>query len=522
MLAIILSTFAAIFAVLYYLLQRRYNYWKKRNVPYIKPTPLLGNYGDFILQKKDISSVMEDLCKKMPNEPYIGVFYGTGPTLIVRDLELLKLITTKDFYYFHGREVSDHVHKEELTNNLFNSAGDEWKVMRQNLTPVFTSAKMKSMFPLIRNCSYEFEKLLDSESKMDGFEARIQVGRFTMACILSCGFGVDSGTMNGEYDKNNPFVNMGDAFFSVSPLSSLAFTLRSLWPTIFYALGLEIAPARMSQIMKNFMNSIFEARNYKSTSRNDFIDFILKFKQSTYLVGDSISNSKTGDNKKEQVLVTDTLLTAQCIVFFLAGYETSATTSNFTLYELAKHPEVQRKVQEEIDAYLQKTGNQLNYDVVTELPYTYACIEETMRLFPVLGMITREVMDAYTMPNGVLLEKGTRIYIPIREIQRDPKHFPEPEVFRPERFLGEERQKIAPYSYMPFGEGSRICLGMRFAKMQMLAGLVTLLKKFNVELADKNQTIVFDPLSGVTSPKIPLKFKVTPREGWESRVFTKN
>lgn len=474
MLWITLFVFSAIFALIYYWSQRKYDYWKKQKVPYLKPTPILGNYGDFILQKRHMLYLMEDFCNRLPNEPYFGVFYGTGPALIVRDLELLKLITTKDFYYFNGREASEYVHKEEFTKNLFNNSGDYWRVMRQNLTPMFTSAKMKNMFPLITKCAYEFEKLLDSESKKDDIEAREQVGRFTMACVVSCAFGVDSATMEENTDENNPFVKVKDAFFSGSKWVSFKGTFKSVWPSIFYGLGLKSVPAGVNEIMKNFMLSVFEGRQYKSTTRNDFVDFILKFREKSEIVGDSITNLKTGENKKVHLEITDDLLTSQCILIFAAGFETSATTANYTLYELAKHPEIQKKVQEEIDGYLQKTGNQLNYDVVTELPYTYACIEETMRFYPVLPMLSREVIEDYTLPNGVFLEKGTRIHIPVRKIQRDPKNFSEPEVFRPERFLGEERQKIPPYSYLPFGEGPRICIGTFYESILIYVLAVTL------------------------------------------------
>lgn len=461
MLSTVLSVFFVTIALIYYLLQKQYSYWNKQNVPSIKPTPILGNYGDFIFQKKHMAYVTAELYNQFPNEPYIGTFFGTSPTLIVKDLELLKLITTKDFYNFNSREAADHIHKEEFARNLFNNCGDQWKVLRQNLTPVFTTAKMRNMFHLIAKCSYEFENLLDEEAKKDDFPAREHIARFTMACIVSCAYGIDSATMGDKY-KNNPFTKAGDKFSSGSKFLSAKLTFKTLWPSIFYSLGLQAAPPGINEMFKKFMVSVFEARQYKSTSRNDFVDFILKFKQNSHLVGDSISNLKTGGSKKVQMPVTDDLLASQCLLFFLAGFDTSATTTNYTLFQLAKHPDIQKKVQEEIDAYLLKNGNQLTYDVVNELPYTYACIEETLRLYPVIGVVTREVTEDYTLPTGVFLERGTRIHLPVYSIHRDPRHFPEPELFRSERFLGEERQKIASYSFMPFGEGSRICIGKLF------------------------------------------------------------
>lgn len=454
-----LFVLTAVFALVYYILKRRLNYWKNKNVPYVKPAPILGNYGGFILIRKHISYVLNELCQQLPNEPYIGAFYGTEPTLIVKDPELLKLITTKDFYYFNGRETSAYVHKEQFTQNLFNNNGDEWKVVRQNLTPIFTSAKMKNMFYLIEKCVYEYEKLLDAEFETSNrMEIRKLMSRFTMACITLCAFGVDSNTL-GEGYKESPFTKVGDSFFSGS-ISLVAKNIaKSIWPGIFYSFGLSVVPPGVNEFFKKFIFSVFEARQYKPSSRHDFVDFILNFKKNDYIVGDSIENLITGDNKKVQLPVTDELLLSQCVLFFLAGFETSATTASYTMYELAKNPEVQKKVHEEIDAYLQKYENKLTYDIVNELPYTYACVEETLRLYPVLVNLTREVVDDYTLPTGVRLEKGIRIHIPVYHMHRDPKFFPEPEEYRPERFFGEERKNIIPYSYMPFGEGSRVCIG---------------------------------------------------------------
>ena len=125
----------------------------------------------------------------------------------------------------------------------------------------------------------------------------------------------------------------------------------------------------------------------------------------------------------------------------------------------AKNKYVKDRLIEEIDAYFLKQNDVIEYDCVNELPYLEACIHETLRLYPVLGLLTREAMGQYTLPTGLTLEKGDRIHIPVYHLHRNPEVFPEPELFRPERFYGEERKKINPFSYLPYGNGPRICLG---------------------------------------------------------------
>nr|QLI62185.1 cytochrome P450 36 [Streltzoviella insularis] len=520
---ILLATILVLALITVYLASiRKFNYWKKKGVPHLKPTPILGNFSGYILLKEYTGEVTQRICQKFPDEPYVGAFYGTEPALIVQDPELIKLITTKDFYYFNSREISKYTTKEVITQNLFFTYGERWKVLRQNLTPLFTSAKMKKMFYLIEKCAHVFEKLLDEETAASNvLEVRELMVRYTMDCIGSCAFGVETNTMRKSSNKN-PFTVIGTLIFEISNSRGFQTIARAIWPFIFYGLGFKNFPTEINDFFGKLLTEVFQKRQYKPSTRNDFVDLVLNLKQNEYITGDSLSNMKTGGNEKISLKVDDDLLIAQCVVFFAAGFETSATTMTFALYELAKNDKAQERVLEEIDEYLSKHGNKLGYECLKELPYLEACFDETLRLYPVLGVITREVVEDYTLPTGLRLEKGDRVHLPLYHLHRDPRNFPEPEQFRPERFLGEEKQNIKPYIYFPFGEGPRICIGMRFAKMQMLPGLVTLLKKYRVELAPGTpRTVQYEPKATVTQPKGDIKLKFLLREGWEKRIYEK-
>ncbi|KAJ0172919.1 hypothetical protein K1T71_011095 [Dendrolimus kikuchii] len=519
-LEILLTIIGLLIIFIYYISKRKFNYWKKRNVPYVKPTLLFGNYRDHILMKKYSGQVAQKLCQQFPNEPYFGSFYGTEPALVVQSPNILKHVFTKDFYYFHGREVSAHSKNEKLTRNMFSASGDDWKVVRQNLTPLFSSAKMKAMFPLIEKCSKDFEDMLDYETSISKvLEARSIMIRFTMDCICSCAFGVETNTMARD-SENNIFTSMGRLIFSNSLYRGYKLVGRAIWPSIFYKLGFKAFPDDIMNFFSKLLFGVFEERNYKPSGRNDFIDQVLMFKENNYIVGDCISNMKTGEKKKTKLKVDNDLLAAQCVLFFGAGFDSSASTLSCALYELAKNPEAQKKAQQEVDEYLRKNNNKLDYECVSEMPYLEACLLESSRMYPVFGILTREVMDDYTFPDGLQLDKGVRVHIPVFSIHYNPDYFPDPETYRPERFL--TKDEIKPYTFFPFGEGPRICIGMRFAKMQTIAGLITFLKKYNVELADDMPAKVeFEPTTFLTVPTGGLNLKVTPREGWERRMYAR-
>ncbi|XP_021183775.3 cytochrome P450 6B5 [Helicoverpa armigera] len=516
---ILLLGLSLLITALYSVFKRKFQYWEKRKVPHLPPVPLLGNFSKYILQKEYFGRTAQEICLKFPNEPVVGAYYATEPALIIQDPELIKLVITKDFYFFNGHEISDYAHRERMSKNLFATHGDKWKVLRQNLTPIFTSSKMKNMFHLIEKCSHEFEDLLDREAeKAKEVEMRSLISRFTMDCIGNCAFGVHTNTM--EQAENNPFIKVGNSFFFHNWFRSFTLVLRTVYPSIFYALGYKFVPTEAEDFFTHMLTGIFKARDYKPTSRNDFVDLMLKLKANKTIVGDSLQNMRSDVGQKVELEVDDDLLIAQCALFLTAGFETSATTLSFTLFELAKNPEAQKRAIAEVDDYLRRHNNELKYECLSEMPFVEACFDETLRLYPVIGLLTREVMEDYTFPSGLKVEKGLRIFLPLYHLHHNPEFFPDPEEYRPERFLPENKHNIRPYTYMPFGDGPRICIGMRFAKMQMTAGIITVLKKYRLELAPgMNTTVDFSAKTIVTQAIGGIKLNMIEREGWEQRVL---
>lgn len=457
-LLVLASLITSIVYLVYYVSKKKYNYWKNKNVPYIKPLPILGNYGDYILQKQIQGVSLQHLCLKFSTQPYFGIFFGTEPVLVVQNPDIIKDVLTKDFYYFNGREITNYAHKEIITRNLFFSGGEKWKVVRQNLTPLFSSSKMKNMFHLIEKCGHYFESMLAEELEMsDVIETRDICARYTMDSICSCAFGVDANAMGKNPD--NPFRFMADELFLPTTYRGFKIVFRAIWPAVFYGLGFKHFPPTLNDFFSKLLKGVFDSRENKPSARHDFVDLVLSLRNQNSLIGDCLSNLKTGKNDKFQLKVDDDLLVSLCIMFFAAGFETSASTISFTIFEFAKNPEIQRKAMEEVDEFLRRHKNKLNYECVNELPYLKACIYETLRRYPVIGVLTREVMDTYQFSTGLRVDKGVRVHIPVYHMHHNPDYFPEPEKYKPERFLPENKNDLKPYTYFPFGEGPRICIG---------------------------------------------------------------
>ncbi|XP_033365841.1 cytochrome P450 6k1-like [Bombus vosnesenskii] len=193
-------------------------------------------------------------------------------------------------------------------------------------------------------------------------------------------------------------------------------------------------------------------------------------------------------------------LVAQAAVFFIAGFETSATVISFTLHELALNPDVQETLRTEIDDALAKTDGKITYDMVMTLPYLDMVISETLRKYPPLAFLDRVTLADYKMPNSdLVLEKGIPIFISMMGLHKDPRYFPNPEKYDPLRFTEEAKRARPSFVYLPFGEGPHACIGLRLGLMQSKLGVVQVLKDYEVSPCEKTKTpVVLDP-KGLTT-----------------------
>ncbi|XP_073964542.1 cytochrome P450 6B1-like [Choristoneura fumiferana] len=126
------------------------DYWEKKDIRHEKPLPFVGSVGRIIRQKMSMTEYFTELYKKYPEEKLVAYYFSREPAVVLRDPELVKHVLVTDFQYFYRRGINYHRDvTEPMLKNLFFADGDLWKLLRQRLTPAFTSGKLKAMFPLI-------------------------------------------------------------------------------------------------------------------------------------------------------------------------------------------------------------------------------------------------------------------------------------------------------------------------------------------------------------------------------------
>lgn len=191
---------------------------------------------------------------------------------------------------------------------------------------------------------------------------------------------------------------------------------------------------------------------------------------------------------------------AQIFIFFLGGFDTSSTAAAFTLFELAKNKHIQKKAQNEIDTIMTKYKNEWTYDCIQDMKYIDQCLDESLRLYPPAPFILRNCVQDYTIEDSnITIKKGISIHVNTMALHRDPKYFPNPLAYDPERFTPEAKANLIPCTYLPFGDGPRNCIGMRYGQLQSKIGIIAILSKFNLELSDnRSPNIKFEAKSFLT------------------------
>lgn len=177
--------------------------------------------------------------------------------------------------------------------------------------------------------------------------------------------------------------------------------------------------------------------------------------------------------------MTDQQLRDEIITLLLAGHETTALTLSWTSYLLAQHPGMQGRVHEELDAVL--AGRLPTFIDLSRLTYTESVIRESLRLYPPAWRIGRTCSDALEV-GGYLLPPGSNIIMSQWVTHRDPRWFPEPDDFRPERWDANLMAKLPRFAYFPFGGGPRVCIGAGFAMMEAMLILAVIAQRFRLRL----------------------------------------
>uniref|UniRef100_A0A669D5K0 unspecific monooxygenase n=1 Tax=Oreochromis niloticus TaxID=8128 RepID=A0A669D5K0_ORENI len=422
------------------------------------------------------------------------VYEFRKPMLAVMDPDMLKTILVKEcFTYFTNRR------NFRLNGDLYDAVSlaedDQWRRIRNILSPSFTSGHLKEMFSIMKHHS---RKLTDSlQSKAHNDEVIIVkdfFGPYSIDVMASCIFSVDFDSIK---NPSNPFITHANQMFKFPLLLYIFQACFPIFLPLLERLGVSLFPKSSTAFLKSVAEKVKAERNSSSQ--------VWTNTQLSIIINTIFSHSSSNKHKG----LTEHEIISQVTMFVFAGYETSAIALVFLAYSLARNPEIMKRLQREIDSTFPNKGP-VEYEALMQMEYLDSVVSECLRLYPSIPRLERVAKETVKI-SEITIPKGMLVMVPVYALHRDPELWPEPEEFKPDRFSKENKQNINPYTYLPFGAGPRSCMGTRFALMMVKLAMVEVLQNFSFSVCKETEIPLEMDVAGFVSPVRPIKLKLKMR-----------
>jgi cytochrome P450 len=352
-----------------------------------------------------------------------------------------------------------------LGEGMITSEGNQHRVQRQAAQPAFHRQRVAAYAEQIAA-----ESIRLRESWRDGQQLDVaqDMMRLTLRIVSKTLFDSELGEQVHELTQAINDIMRLYHYLIVLPAVDLLIHLRTPGIAGF---------AKAKRKLDSVVYSMIEAHRQRGEGKEDLLDMMLRAEE---------SQPAAGRNEGTQ----NELLRDQVITIFLAGYETVANALTWTWYLLSQHPAVEHKLHEEIDRVL--GGRTPSVDDLPRLRYVEAVLAESMRLYPPAWAMGRRARQDFAL-GEYWLPSGTTVLISQFISHRDPRHFPDPLRFDPERFAVGGRATFPKFAYFPFGAGARQCIGEAFAWVESALILATITQKWRLHLVP-DQRVEAQPL----------------------------
>uniref|UniRef100_A0A1L8E448 Putative cytochrome n=1 Tax=Nyssomyia neivai TaxID=330878 RepID=A0A1L8E448_9DIPT len=478
-------------------------FFESRGIRVNKPQSMLITMFKLISGQMGIVEMIQGIYNEIEgDQKVIGFWDGNTPVIVLKDPDVVKNFAVKEFEHFQDRRgfISEEI-DPLFGNSLFVLREQKWRDMRSTLSPAFTGSKMRQMCDLIVEIGMQMVEFIHKETKDKGlqtYEMREFLSRVGHDVIATCAFGIKVDSLT---HRENEVYLAGKALSDFKGFGKmLKFMFFRISPKLMYASGVKMSPPKESKFFRSLVTDSMKLREQQHIVRPDMIHLLMEAQKGKLNHGTSekdsagfatVDESSVGLKKSDRIW-TETEIVAQCFLFLLAGFESISASLSFVVYEIGINPEIQNKVYEEVKSVNDELkGGRITYEKLQKMKYLDMVISEALRMYPAAAVVDRECNKDITLNLYDDMEfefkKDYVIWIPIYAFHRDPKYFPYPEKFDPERFSDENKHLINPSVYVPFGIGPRNCIGSRFALMELKSIIYYLILNFKLEPTEKTQ-----------------------------------
>ncbi|XP_017093177.2 cytochrome P450 4d1 isoform X2 [Drosophila bipectinata] len=475
------------------------------NIPCPLPIPLIGNAYLFLgLTPAEACQRMADLAEKFGDT--FGLFMGPRfsvmlfhPADVEQVLSSTRLLDKAHEYSFLGRWLNE---------GLLVSSGRKWHRRRKIITPAFHFRILDAYVEIFDRQSRRLVRELRRQQQDEGQE-EFPLGEAMHLCTLDAicetamGVSIDAQTnADSEYVQAVKTISMvlHKRMFNIFYRFDLTYMLTPLARAEKKALNVlhqfteKIIVQRREELIKGGGQETAEADVDVGAKRKmAFLDILLQ---------------STIDEKP----LTNLDIREEVDTFMFEGHDTTSSALMFFFYNIATHPEAQKKCFDEIRSVVgDDKATPVTYELLNKLHYVDLCVKETLRLYPSVPLLGRKVLEDCEI-NGKLIPAGTNIGISPLYIGRREDLFSEPNAFKPERFdVVTSAEKLNPYAYIPFSAGPRNCIGQKFAMLEIKAIVANVLRHYDVSFVGDTSEPPVLIAELILRTKDPLMFKLKQR-----------
>jgi cytochrome P450 len=382
--------------------------------------------------------------------PGLNLFFVKIPDL-VKDV----LVTNSASYPKH--EMIDRALKPLLGSSIFTTNGKVWERQRRMLDPAFGQAKLKDVFPLMQGGSNSLLSRMDKIPDGGEVDIEIEMTHVTADIILR--------TILSESLESETAVMIFEAFSEFQEKASLMIQLGFIKVPLWLAPRTYIIWKRKGREIRELLTKTIRKRydahqRGEAASHQDILQSLLE-----------IRDPDNGSAFTFEELVD------QVAMLFLAGHETSASALSWTLFLIAKCPDIQERLHQEARHILK--DDEPNFKNIHQHKLIRNVFRETMRLYPPVGFLTFRKSVGENKLGEHMLPEGSPVAISPWLTHRHRELWDRPDEFDPDRF--DKSGEMPSCSFIPFGQGPRICIGAAFAMQEAMLILASLVRSFRFE-----------------------------------------
>jgi cytochrome P450 len=394
--------------------------------------------------------------------------------------DLIEAVLVRNYQNF----LKDHVVRKSrwfFGDGLLTNEGESWLRQRRLSQPAFHRERIASYAKIMTGYA---EQMLASWKKESGKDkdgetrdVHQEMMQLTLRIVVRALFSVESD-------------EVGEISAAMNVLMQNSVGLRLLLPPIARYLptpAMNEFRRSIKQLDKTVYGIIAERREAGSDS-GDLLSMLMQ--------------ARDEDGGR----MTDKQLRDEVMTFLLAGHETTALALSWTWYLLGQNPEAEQKLHQELDRVL--GGRVPTFADLPALSNAERVIKESLRLYPPAWGLARTVIKEFEL-GGYRIPAGSNVVMSTWVVHRDPRYFPEPEKFDPDRWLPEKAQKLPKFAYFPFGGGPRQCIGAAFAMMEATLLLATIGQHFQFRAAPGH--VVTPTPSFTLRPKHGIRMRLEKR-----------